>query len=260
MDLNWYGSIAGIAGAAAVLCEVIKRTLGDKPGWNQVPTVVYALASCVALSAISHYVMGVVLAESFPQLLVLAGTATLVAVGGVSFASNVTKPMAVTAAKLVVALALTFATIACARPVRVDGTPVSPEAEAAANLNRVVLALDALTVPPGASPVEKMVDAKLLTLNDAIEVAKGIKTAQSGLKDAGLVLQTSLAARTAAEKERGLARVAALVRSASDGLRTLPLRVGSEQGRIAVADLLALAANLLLTVGSVFPAPSPVGA
>jgi hypothetical protein len=159
----------------------------------------------------------------------------------------------------IVVLALAGSITACgARPTR-NGERIAPEAEAALQLERGIDALNALTVPAGVSPVERLVDAQVLTRDEAIVVATGIRDAMGIAKNVSLALGASLAARTDAEKVLGMQRAAVFLRSLSDKLAALPITIGTEKGRRAVVDLLKFAGNLLLTAGSIFPAPLPEG-
>lgn len=257
---NWYTSIAGIAAAAVACGGAVRAWLGDKAPWNNLPLVVYVLLSCVGLSAVAQYVMNVQLAPTFAQLLVMAGTACIVAVGGVSFATNVLKPLADTVDKgrlgvLLLAGVLAATSVACAS--RADGTAVSPEGTLALRANQFVQALRVTVQPPGASPIEQLVASKVITANDGIQVASAVKVAMQGGQDLAAALQLVDNAKTASERQAGLARAAALVQSIARGLDTAKIRVLTPEGRAAVVTVLQSASSLLLTVGSLFPAPAP---
>lgn len=260
---NWYGSIAGIAAAAVACGGAVRAWLGDKAPWNGVPLVVYVLLSCIGLSAVAQYVMHVDLAPSFAQLLVMAGTACIVAVGGVSFVTNVVKPLADTVDKnrlgvllLVGLMAATGA--ACAS--HADGTAVSPEGTLALRANQFVQALRATVQPPGASPIEQLVASKVITANDGIQVAGAVKVAMQGGQDLAAALALVDNAKTASERQAGLARAAVLVQSIARGLETAKISVLTPEGRAAVVTVLQTASSLLMTVGSLFPVPTAGGA
>jgi len=148
---------------------------------------------------------------------------------------------------------------ACASRATRGGQPIAPEAEAALRMTQVVGALNALTIPPGSSPIERLVASKVLTNADGQAVATVLSQAMGYAKDAGLVLEASLAARTAADKQRGHLRASVLIRTLADSLAAAPINVGTPQARKAVVDLLRLASGLVLTVGSFLPVPAPEG-
>jgi len=171
-------------------------------------------------------------------------------------------PLAVVAKKAValfLAVGLAGSVTACSsRPTR-NGQRIAPEAEAALRLTQVVGALNALTVPPGNSPVERLIAAKVITNADGQIVATVIKESMGYAKDAGLMLEASLTARTEADKERGWMRASVLIRSLADKLASAPISIGTPEARKAVVDLLRLASSMVLTVGSFLPVPAPEG-
>jgi len=173
-----------------------------------------------------------------------------------------TPPLLVMAKKvgaLFLAFLLAGSVTACSnRPTR-DGQRIAPEAEAALRLTQVVGALNALTVPPGNSPVERLIGAKVITNADGQIVATVIKESMGYAKDAGLMLEASLTARTEADKERGWMRASVLIRSLADKLASAPISIGTPEARKAVVDLLRLASSMVLTVGSFLPVPAPEG-
>ena len=100
MDLmEWWSSMAGIVAASVVCGEAIKRWLSDVEGLNTVPLVVYVAACNLVLTGVAWGVMGAFPDDDPFQLLVRVVTASLVSVGGVSFASNLTKPLSATGHK-----------------------------------------------------------------------------------------------------------------------------------------------------------------
>lgn len=266
MDANWYSSIAGVVAAAVTLGGLTRSWLGDVEGLNKVPLVLYVLAYACGLTLVAFWLGK--LSGDLPLLVVDALTAAFLSVGVVSFASNVTKPLSATVqdahmrrtfGKFAVALALlAAATTGAACATRSDGTRLSPEANVALRATMLVDALDALTVPPGSSPIERMVANKVLTRDEALRVAGVIRQTMTYAKDLGLTLEIVQKARTGTpEHMQGLQRASNLIRAISSGLANAPITVGTEAGRKAVVDLLAFSANLLLTVGSMFPAPDP---
>jgi len=171
-------------------------------------------------------------------------------------------PLATVATKavaLLVIVGLASQLTACAaRPTR-DGNRIAFEAEAALQLERGVDALDALTIPAGNSPIDRAVALKILTVDEAFALAKGVKAAMVTAQQVVLGLKASLAARTEAEKQVGLNRASVLLRSLGDQLASLPITIGTEQGRKHVVNMLRLASSLLMFAGSIFPMPAPEG-
>jgi hypothetical protein len=152
---------------------------------------------------------------------------------------------------LPVMLALSLGATGCAT--RADGTKVSPEGNLALRGTQLVGALNALTVPAGSSPIELLVQNKVLSVQDAMNVARVIQQAMTYAKDLAVVLQAVDEAKTAAERESGLRRAAVLVGQIQNSLSSANVSVGTEAGRKAVLDVLAVAASVLLQVGSLFP-------
>lgn len=95
IDLNWYSSIAGIAGAAFLAGEATKRWLWDVPGLRAVPLVLIVMAYAGIGTGIAYGVMHSLEGDPW-QLLVQAMTAGIAAVGGRSIVSNIAKPLGVT--------------------------------------------------------------------------------------------------------------------------------------------------------------------
>lgn len=258
---NWYTSIAGIAAAAVVAGGAVRKWLGDVQGLNSVPLVVYVVLSAIGLSTVAQYVMNVALAPTFGQLLVQAVTGALVAIGAVGAVTNAAKPLADTVhdarkySWLFVVLLAGLSATACAS--RADGTVVSPEGTLALRANQFVEALRATVQPPGASSIEQLVASKVITANDGIQVASAVKVAMKGGQDLAAALALVDNAKTASERQAGLARAAVLVQSIARGLETAKISVLTPEGRAAVVTVLQTASGLLLTVGSLFPAPAP---
>lgn len=151
---------------------------------------------------------------------------------------------------LILALALTSA---CAA--RSTGA-LSPEATIALRANQVVAALDALTVPAGTSPVERLIDARVITPQEGLQVAIVIREALGHARDLAYVVEAVHSSRTDAEREAGLQRASTLLHLLSTRLSQAPIAIGTVEGRQAVVDLLRVSSHLLLMVGSVFPAPA----
>lgn len=95
IDLTWYQSIAGIAGAAFLAGEATKRWLWDVPGLRAVPLVLIVMAYAGVGTAIAYGVMHSLEGDPW-QLLVQAMTAGVAAVGGRSIIANIAKPLGVT--------------------------------------------------------------------------------------------------------------------------------------------------------------------
>lgn len=155
--------------------------------------------------------------------------------------------------KIILVVALILA--GCAQR---NGVNVSPEGTAALRANQLVQALRTTITPEGASPVEQLVASKVITTEDAIKVATILKQTFTYAGDLASVLKIADDAQTDAERNSGLAKAGVLLQSIADGLDVAVLSVGTEEGRKAVAAMLRLASSVLLTVGSIFPAPSPV--
>lgn len=98
MDMEWYSSIAGIAAAAVACGAATRQWLGDVEGANAVPLVVYVMAYAGLGTFIAYAVMETITGNPW-QLLVQAVTAGIIAVGAVSAASNITKPLSQTVHK-----------------------------------------------------------------------------------------------------------------------------------------------------------------
>lgn len=257
---NWYTSIAGIAAAAVVAGGVVRKWLGDVQGLNTIPLVVYVVLSAVGLAAVAQYVMHVDLAPTFGQLLVQAVTGALVAIGAVGAVTNAAKPLADTVSDarkyswLFVVLLVGLSGAACAT--RANGVAVSPEGTAALRANQLVQALRTTITPAGTSPVEQLVASKLITAQDGIQVATAIRQAFTYAEDLAAVLKVADQSKDAAERQQGLLKAATLVQSIANGLENAKLSVVDSKGRQAVADILRVASSVLLTVGSMFPAPA----
>lgn len=256
---NWYGSIAGIAAAAVACGGAVRSWLGDKTPWNSLPLVVYVLLSCVGLAGIAQYVMDMQLAPTFAQLLVMAGTACIVAVGGVSFVTNVVKPLSDTVDKrhmgaLFLAVLIGLSGAACAT--RANGVDVSPEGTAALRANQLVQALRATITPAGTSPIEQLVASKTITAQDAIGVTTAIRQTFTYAEDLAAVLKVADQAKDAGERQAGLLKAATLVQAIANGLDNAKLSVVDAKARQSVSDILRVASSVLLTVGSMFPAPA----
>lgn len=97
--MEWWSSMAGIVAASVVCGEAIKRWLSDVEGLNAVPLVLYVAGCNLVLTGIAWGVMGAFAEDDPWQLLVRVVTASLVSVGGVSFATNIGKPLSVTGHK-----------------------------------------------------------------------------------------------------------------------------------------------------------------
>lgn len=263
---NWYTSIAGIAAASVVAGGAVRRWLGDVQGMNSVPLVVYVVLSAIGLSAIAQYVMAVDLAPTFGQLLVQAVTGALVAIGAVGAVTNVAKPLADTVADarkyswLIVVGLVGLSAAGCAT--RANGVAVSPEGTAALRANQLVQALRATITPAGTSPIEQLVASKVITAQDAIGVATAIRQTFTYAEDLAAVLKVADQAKDSAERQAGLLKAATLVQAIANGLDNAKLSVVDAKARQSVADILRVASSVLLTVGSMFPAPAsvPVGA
>lgn len=257
---NWWMSVAGIAAAAVVAGGAARSALANVSVLNQIPVVVYVILSAIGLSAVAQYVMAVELAPSFGQLVVMAVTGALVAIGAVGAVTNATKPLAQTVADakrfsvLFLAVLIGLSATACASR---NGVPVSPEGTLALRANQFVQALRQTVTPAGNSPIEQLVASKRITAQDGITVATYVKTAMQGAEDLAAVLAVVDNAKTDSERQTGLARAAVLVQSIATGLERAKISVVSEDGRMAVALALRTASSLLLTVGSLFPPPAP---
>lgn len=97
--MEWWSSMAGIVAASMACGHGVKRWLSDVEGLNAVPLVLYVAACNLVLTWTAHYVMGAFAEDDFPRLVVRGLTAAVLSVGGVSMATNVTKPLSVTGHK-----------------------------------------------------------------------------------------------------------------------------------------------------------------
>lgn len=95
IDLTWYQSIAGIAGAAFLAGEATKRWLWDVPGLRAVPLVLIVMAYAGGFTGVAYGVMHSLEGDPW-QLLVQAMTAGVAAVGGRSILANIAKPLETT--------------------------------------------------------------------------------------------------------------------------------------------------------------------
>lgn len=261
--LDWYKSVAGIAGAAVAAGYAIRAMIGENKGFlSSIPVVVYVLLSCVGLAWVADAVMGAELADTFPQLLVLSVTAALVAVGAVGTVSNLAKPLAQTVrdakaqggtfVALLAIAGLAAGASACATR---GGVNVSPEGQLAIRGNQVVQALRATINPAGSSPVEQLVAQKLISTEEAIKVVEVIRQQLVYAQDLAAVLKVVDDAREAADRDAGLAKASKLVQQIAAGLSTANLSIVNEKGRAAVVGVLQAAASALLLVGSIWPIP-----
>jgi hypothetical protein len=54
----WYGSVAGVTAATALIVSVLKRAVGDRDPFAQVPTWVYAFVVGAVLTALCAFGLG----------------------------------------------------------------------------------------------------------------------------------------------------------------------------------------------------------
>lgn len=157
---------------------------------------------------------------------------------------------------LLAALLIAVVGIGCATR---GGVKVSPEGTAALRANQVVQALRTVITPEGASPIEQLVIAKVITVDDAIKVVTILKETFRYSGDLASVLKIADDAQNEADRHAGWVKAGVLVQAIADGIDNAVLSVGTDEGRRKVAEVLRLASSLLLTVGSVFPAPAVAG-
>lgn len=267
-DAQWYQSVAGVAAVSVLAAQFVKKQFVEVEYLNRFPLVVYVLVFAALGTWFSNGVLGTLAGDSFAQVATDVVTSALLAIGGFEAVTNLAKPLADTgmpkmprsafgAPKKFMAafLAVSMLTSACATR---NGVQVSPEGTLALRANQLVQALRTLTTPAGTSPIEQLVASKTLTVPDALRVAEAIKATMVYSQDLATVLKVVDEAKTEAERTMGLQRAAILVQQIQKGLSSAVVSVGTEPGRKAVVQALEVATQILLTVGSLFPAPTAV--
>lgn len=269
MDPNWFKSVVGVAGFAVIAAQFLKKTLVDVTGLNKVPLVVYVMALAGLGTWFAHSVLGTLPVEegsNFWVLLTTVVTAALVAVGGWEVVTNVAKPLADSndppgaprnffGTKLVLPLFLVVGLTASACATR-NGVQLSPEGTLALRGNQLVSALRSLSGPAGSSPLELLVASKTITVDEAVQVATVVKDGMVIAQDLATVLKVVDEATDEVSRAKGLQRASVLVQTLHKNLTSAPLRIVSESGRKAVLGVLEASLQILLTVGSILPAPT----
>lgn len=266
--LDWFKSVAGVAGASVFAAQFLKKTLVEVTGFNKIPIVAYVFMLSAVFTWFAHSMLGTLVVEegsNFWVLMTTVVTSALVAVGGWEAVTNLAKPLSATsetssvprnffgAKKFTAAfLAVTlFTGTACATR---GGVQLSPEGTLAVRGNQLVSTLRSLSQPPGGSPLELLVASKTITPQEAIQVAQVVQQSLVYAQDLATVLRVVDEAKDVAGREQGLQRAAVLVQQIQASLNSANLSVLTEGGRKAVLGVLAAAYQVLLTVGSLFPA------
>lgn len=266
--LQWYMSVGGVAAASVLVAQFIVKTLFTSvPVLKAIPLVLHVMWIAAAGTWFAHSVLGTLEGEGLALLITQSVTTALVSIGMYNFVTNLGKPLSDTGgdevprtlfgARKFVGILLVGATLtasACSAKVGGQQVQLSPEGALAFRANQLVSSLRTLTRPDGASPVEQLVQARVITVDEGIAVAGVIRDAMLGAVDLATVLEAVDAAVDVTAREEGLRKAGELLWRISSDLQRATLHVGTEAGRAQVLQMLSVSAQLVLTIGSVFPA------